>query len=472
MTTILTGEVGKSGRAEDVAIVQALLANIKGPEGKPFWDRRIDGRPDAELAVAIEAFQRHWMGAMVARGSSELGVVRPGSWTWQTLSVQFPPRVGTLRAVAGSPPLLYATKNPAAVARETADRLRRGDTARERTIDRGLRPDLAQAVESVAAATGVGLILGDTMLAEDRVAMSFQPVGVSVLDGYGRPQSVDGRPRDVPAVLWREVDRAMTARAAVEATGGGVYRPRHGLPTLRNGALDTALLSRFGMSPSTIRGDRRPVLAALALMARATRPSPIDQDELTQLVDIVAADDPETARALTYHRRRHALAGQPEAHGTGPSPFEQAVDQLLRTIRRNYQSPQFAQLKSLTGKVNDRSLAYDAVEKLVAPGMPWDIKREFPRWVRDPADGVEYGSDLWGNLHYGYMGKAAGFTEIELLGGAVWQAIRDTDAYWDDPKDQAAIRLGFALWDEHRFPIPRGALLEALRRGKPRLNTR
>lgn len=490
MTTTLTGEVGKSGRAEDVAIVQALLANIKGPDGRSFWDRRIDGRPGAELAAAIAAFQKAYEVASYQRSRDE-GVVRPGLVTWNTLVSVFPLRLGELRAVAGNPLTLYATKNPGAVAGETADRLRRGATARERTIGQRLRPELAQAVENVAATTGVGLILGDTMLAEDRVAMSFQPVGLSVLDGYGRPQSVDARQGDVPAALWREVDRVMTARAAVEATGRGGYRPRDGLPTLRNVSLDTALLTRFGMSPSTIRGDRRPVLAALTLIARANRPSPIGQDELTQLIDIVAADDPETARALTYHRRRHALAGQPEEHGTGPSPFEQAVDQLLRTIRRNYQSSQFVEVRSLVSNSmnpGDVLAGYLAFKALVGNRKPWDIKREFPRWVRDPVDGVEYGSDLWGNFHYGYLGRAAGIrlllffaarqqflsyinNDPDLLEEA-WIVVRELFETWDDPKDQAAIRLGIAMWDEHRFPLPRGALLAALRRHRTELNTR
>ncbi|GHD42292.1 hypothetical protein GCM10017083_07150 [Thalassobaculum fulvum] len=472
MTTTLTGEVGRSGRTEDVAIVQALLANTKGPDGRAFWDRRIDGRPGAELSAAIEAFQRRRLPAAVAGGSVEAGVVRPGLATWNLLLSLFPRRLGELRVVSGNPLMLYATKNPEAVAGETGGRLRRGGTAWDRTIAAWLRPDLARAVERVAAGPGVGLVLGSTALDGDRVAMTFHPVGLSVLDDHGRPSSVNGRPRGVPAALWREVDRVMTAQAAVEATGSGGYRPRNGLPSLRGPDLDGALLSRFGIDPASIRGDRRAVLAALGLIARANRPAPVDQGELTYLIDIVAADDPETARALHYLRRRHVGAGRPAGRNGAPSPLERAAEQLLRTVRRNYQSPKFAQLKSLTAIASDRSEAYSRFIALVGAGRPWDIKREFPRWVRDPAEGFDYGSDLWGNLHYGYIGKAAGFTEFELIAGAIWQAIRDTDAWWDDPKDQAAIRLGFALWDEHRFPPPRGVLLDALRRARSRLNTR
>ena len=472
MTTTLTGEVGKSGRAEDVAIVQALLANIKGPDGKSFWDRRIDGRPGAELAAAIAAFQKAYVVAPCQRTRDE-GVVRPGSVTWNALVSVFPQRRGELRAVPGNPLVLYATKVPAAVASDTAGRLRRGTTAPERMIGHRLRLELATAVERVATVTGVGLVLDSTALAGDRVAMRFVPGGLSVLDEYGRPRSVEGRPGDVPAVLWQAVDREMTSRSAVEATGRGAYRPRDGLQSLRSEP-DSALFTRFDIGPSSVRGDKRPVLAALALIERIDRLSSDDHDELQQLFDIVAADDAGLAEAL---RRKRDVASrgasrQPEAVGAGPSPFEQAVDQLLRTIAGNYQSSHMAQLRALTQNVSDRIEAGERFSDLVGNRGPWDIKREFPHWVRDPVEGFEYGSDLWGNLHYGYLGKAAGFTETELILGAHWQANRDTDAWWDDPKDQAAIELGFALWDEHGFPIPRGALMDSLRRRKAELNTR
>lgn len=472
MAMELTGEVGRTGRPEDVTIVQMLLANIRGSDGRAFWDRRVDGRPGDDLAAAIEAFQRQWVTSAVAGGSTERGVVRPGSRTWRALRTVLSASLGEPHAVPGSPALRYASWKPGFVASDTAGRLRRADSARERIIAHRLRLDLAGAVEKVAADAGVGLALDRAALVGDRLAMWFAPVGLTVFDGDGRPQSLDRRPGDVPAALWREVDRLMTGRAAIEATGKGGYRPRDGLRSLRDEP-DGGLPARFSVDPSPLRTVRRPVLAALSLIARIDRLSAADHDELLQLFDIVAADDPETARVLR-ERRDAASRGatrQPEAVGAGPSPFEQAVDQLLRAIARNYRSSHMAQLRSLTRNAFDRAKAGPRFEDLVDTGKPWDIKREFPRWVRDPVDGVEYGGDLWGNLHYGYMGKAAGFTEIELWAGAHYQARRSTGRF-DDEKDQVAIGAGYALWDQHRFPIPRGALIEALRRRKAKLNTR
>lgn len=491
MTTTLTGEVGRTGRMEDVAIVQGLLANIEGPDGKPFWDRRIDGRPGADLAAAIEAFQWRTLGLGVTVGGSELGVVRPASPTWRALQAQFRSASGELHAVPGNRPVLYASRNPRESASDTAGRLRRGATVRERTIGHRLRLELATAVEKVAAAFGVGLVLERTVLVDDRMAMWFVPDGLSVLDDHGRPQSRERQPGDLPAALWQAVDREMTAGAAVEASGRGCYRPREGLQSLRSSDLDAALLDRYGLSPSSARGDRRPVLAVLALIARIDRLPPALHEELALILEIVAADDPDMA-LLLRQKRDLALQDanrQPEAMGAGPSPFAQAVDQLLRTITRNYQSSEFAHLKSLTRDWRDRGEAHDALTRLAADRKPWDIKREFPLWVRDSEEGGEYGRDVWGNLHFGYMGTAAGFLEAELLKGAgvaqykshvnsdpgVFEKILimyggEIFGTWDDPKDQSAIRLGTALWHENRFPLRRGVLIEALRRNRKVLN--
>lgn len=471
--TTLAGEVGRTGRMEDVAMVQAVLANTEGPDGRPFWDRRVDGRPGAELAAAIEAFQRRSLGAGGAVSAAELGAVRSASRTWQTLYASFSRKWGELRVAGIDPLLLCATKDLRSVAADTADHLRRGSTARERMIGHRLRLDLAAAAERVATVTGVALVLDRTALADDRVVMWFVPVGLSVLDEYGRPQSTQRRWGDVPAALWQVVDREITGRAAVQAAGRGSYRPRDGLQSLQ-GEADATLLARFAIDPASIRGDRRPVLAVLALIERIDRLSATAHDELLLLLDIIAADDPAGAEVLRQKRDAASRGAnrQPEAVGEGPSPFEQAVDQLLRTIARNYQSSHMTQLRALTRDPHDRLEAGLRFTDLVANRGPWDVKREFPRWARDHLEGAEYGSDLWGNLHYGYLGRAAGFTETELKLGAHWQAFKETDAYWDDARDQKAIELGYALWSEHRFPLPRGAVIVALRARKAELNTR
>lgn len=72
-----------------------------------------------------------------------------------------------------------------------------------------------------------------------------------------------------------------------------------------------------------------------------------------------------------------------------------------------------------------------------------------------------YNYEVWSNLHYGYVGKAAGFSDAVLLDGAGLEQIGSTllrggwpeksagvDGLraWDDPNDRAAIKMGIELY--------------------------
>jgi hypothetical protein len=96
---------------------------------------------------------------------------------------------------------------------------------------------------------------------------------------------------------------------------------------------------------------------------------------------------------------------------------------------------------------------------LVKPRGPWDFKVEFnSAEVRVVKLGEHtFDMDAVANLHYGYVGAAAGFPQKELLmaaGGA--QIYKGTAkwAYWrtyfDDPRDQRAIRLGYWLYKTYK----------------------
>jgi hypothetical protein len=89
--------------------------------------------------------------------------------------------------------------------------------------------------------------------------------------------------------------------------------------------------------------------------------------------------------------------------------------------------------------------------------------------------------DVWLNIHYGYVGKAAGFSDLELLVGAgaaqIISKMKNKDsradylravarreimprAYGDYVRDQFAIQLGIDIWnsyglieDENQFRI-------------------
>ena len=57
--------------------------------------------------------------------------------------------------------------------------------------------------------------------------------------------------------------------------------------------------------------------------------------------------------------------------------------------------------------------------------------------------------DIWANIHYGYVGKAAGFSENDLLtGAALEQAVAHPGQTGDDLSDRASIQIGIRLYRE------------------------
>lgn len=115
--------------------------------------------------------------------------------------------------------------------------------------------------------------------------------------------------------------------------------------------------------------------------------------------------------------------------------------------------------------------------KPVLTGAPTDSRKDAPpfegrpaKWFRDGQD--QYGFELWSNVHYGYVGKHAGFRTDELMAGAglaqlqtlyrkggskserrkAWgRALKETQGApgLDDPMDSSAVRLGIHLYEKY-----------------------
>ena len=91
--------------------------------------------------------------------------------------------------------------------------------------------------------------------------------------------------------------------------------------------------------------------------------------------------------------------------------------------------------------------------QLVGNGRPWDFKRtqtftkgscprNCPRTVTLCGRCVNY--DVPGNIHYGWVGRAASIRRWLLL----YAAHRVQNGGVDDPKDQNAIKIGMVFWDK------------------------
>lgn len=88
-----------------------------------------------------------------------------------------------------------------------------------------------------------------------------------------------------------------------------------------------------------------------------------------------------------------------------------------------------------------------------------------------------YYYDVWSNIHYGYVGLAAGFSEGVLLDGAGLEQIGSTLARWqlpssdptvqglrawDDPPDRVGIQIGMALYGLHADGLAPVDLLDSV----------
>jgi hypothetical protein len=100
--------------------------------------------------------------------------------------------------------------------------------------------------------------------------------------------------------------------------------------------------------------------------------------------------------------------------------------------------------------------------KYVRTGGDWDFKGIMGEALRN-LDGIEdhyfpipgtnekLNYDFWANLHFGYIGAAAGFTEQQLVAGADIFHIWSPTNHWGASKE-ATIRAGVRLRQEHPNP--------------------
>ena len=173
------------------------------------------------------------------------------------------------------------------------------------------------------------------------------------------------------------------------------------------------------------------------------------------------AGSAEVIRIRTFNRLARPLLET--AFPVGTEVLEELVDQWRRggldvdCLRQTIQG-------SLRSADPYKAQAVDAFIGLVAPDARWDFKEQMR--VLLEGDSVRFCGqtrgrvcmwlhrDVPGNVHFGYIGRAAGFLPAELHWGAgLYQLLGDARAYgrpWsygDDPRDAAAVDLGIRLFE-------------------------
>jgi hypothetical protein len=135
-----------------------------------------------------------------------------------------------------------------------------------------------------------------------------------------------------------------------------------------------------------------------------------------------------------------------------------------------------------------RTLALALWTREVAENSRWDHKPVISQCFRPRSGGApqayhaygerRYFYDIWSNIHYGYVGKAAGFSDSMLLDGAGLEQIGSTllkgrrpvrhgrtTAHlrdWDDINDRLSIELGITLYQRHPAALSQVSLEDAV----------
>ena len=117
--------------------------------------------------------------------------------------------------------------------------------------------------------------------------------------------------------------------------------------------------------------------------------------------------------------------------------------------------------------------AFSTWTTLVWAGGPWDHKPQLDQMLGLGAtlpggdyyfpvrgdEEYEYFYDIWSNIHYGYVGTAAGFDEGTLQSGA---AAGDAIAGGNDEADVLNVKIGVELWRQHGLLLTQNQLHQAI----------
>ncbi len=178
-----------------------------------------------------------------------------------------------------------------------------------------------------------------------------------------------------------------------------------------------------------------------------------------QGIDMPQATPPRLKVKLSDNERR-AMEG----------PFlEDVVRFTYERIRHDIRSTHAEKLRETL--VINRIKAYSDFIKIVKKNAPWDLKSPIlmsfnhNKYFYDPVTKKLFRFDIFGNIHYGYLGRSIGFTAAELiLGAGVFHRIDNPNSgpitdfltqpfSLDDPKDKAAVELGMDLWRRYKFGV-------------------
>lgn len=199
---------------------------------------------------------------------------------------------------------------------------------------------------------------------------------------------------------------------------------------------------------------------------------------------------PRTRRALIAFQRAHGLVPDGIVGPKTRVALREGGDVIKNLIIDEYTSPV---INYIVGEMNknansktvqeikklNRGLfglgkpaAYKKWKNLVCYDCVWDHKSYIKEHFTDKFFGrssyqlvnhTYYRWDIWSNIHYGFVGNAAGFSDVELLGGSSLANIRKNGKP-DDLSDRTSILVGNILFKKNSRRVNSYDLIQAIQR--------
>lgn len=151
------------------------------------------------------------------------------------------------------------------------------------------------------------------------------------------------------------------------------------------------------------------------------------------------------------------------------SRFDQALAYMYQELTTNAQSKDAQAIKDALNNRN-QLLARTLWFNLVAKDHKWDHKPILAKklglikppdyWFPIRGDSEhEWYYDIWSNIHYGYVGRAAGFDAQTLQDYAASGA---PGTGTNDEGDVLSVQIGIDLWDEYQLTLTQEQLHQAI----------
>ncbi|MGW6507570.1 polymorphic toxin type 44 domain-containing protein [Streptomyces niveus] len=169
----------------------------------------------------------------------------------------------------------------------------------------------------------------------------------------------------------------------------------------------------------------------------------------------------------------------PTGQARSEQKFTDAEKWIFEEMKRNAKSDTVGNIKTLLDEPewyefgrnygSDINTAMVMWGAKVAPGQDWDHKPQLQQrydlqtiddyYFKQPGTNREVFYDIYSNVHYGYVGRAAGFdTDTLIQGASLGETVLTGD---DDQGDQITMRVGVDLYEKYGD----GLTQEQLRQG-------